>query len=290
MGFHRTLSTITLGIGLLLRVTPVYSIDSCSDLFATSNSNTLKNSIFQLSPDQFLKRVVEVESLMESHWENLFGADEFPVLTGPPLQRITHDLEILQKIFIAVMGQKKMALIPELVQINLKLNLLLDIASTDDRTDVKNGLILIHMDPVEKENDVRNEIKPLRNAEVLEHEMHVNKDGLLTDREGNQLNTPAGMITIFVMTADLKIYVKTVPEKSRDFKHSSFFGTQPLAGAGQMVIKNGRLDVLSDQSGHFLPPRLVTQQVVQRLQKLGVDRSSYKLVLKAPEETGAVDR
>ena len=67
-----------------------------------------------------------------------------------------------------------------------------------------------------------------------------------------------------------------------DFYHSQFLNFGPVSGAGMMQIRNGKLEFLNDKSGHYLPPRILTRQVIQCLLKMGIRPDSYKLRFFAP--------
>ncbi|MFQ6392674.1 hypothetical protein ACLMAJ_04425 [Nocardia sp. KC 131] len=53
--------------------------------------------------------------------------------------------------------------------------------------------------------------------------------------------------------------------------HSSFFGGQPVSGAGELRAVDGELRMFSDKSGHYEPRQEYTQQVVDHLRDQGVE-------------------
>jgi hypothetical protein len=63
------------------------------------------------------------------------------------------------------------------------------------------------------------------------------------------------------------------------FHHSSLASGQEVAGAGEMKIRDGVVETVSDRSGHYKPNLGMTQQVNDRLAEGGVDTSrvTYEL-------------
>jgi len=63
------------------------------------------------------------------------------------------------------------------------------------------------------------------------------------------------------------------------FHHSSLAGGDAVAGAGEMKVREGVVESVSDKSGHYQPDFAMTSQVDQALQAGGVDTSrvTYEL-------------
>jgi len=78
---------------------------------------------------------------------------------------------------------------------------------------------------------------------------------------------------IFVMDSQGNLYLST-QHKIAEFHHSSFLAGRPVAGAGEMVVENGRILLLTDRSGHYQPPPEFQQQVLRVLAEEGVDVST----------------
>lgn len=102
-------------------------------------------------------------------------------------------------------------------------------------------------------------------------------DGRLFDKDGRPFDTSAGEAhwssepsAIFVMDGKGNLYASNehVP---RDFHHSSLMAGQPVAGAGEIRVADGRLVNVTDSSGHYRPPPECLDQVVAYLKKEGVD-------------------
>jgi hypothetical protein len=106
------------------------------------------------------------------------------------------------------------------------------------------------------------------------------KDGRLYDADGNLLDTRAatsahsgGGNAIYVMDKDGNIYVSKTQEVG-EFHHSSLGGGEPVAGAGELRIREGRVVGINRKSGHYQPGEEHLQQVVDHLRSQGVDIDS----------------
>jgi hypothetical protein len=113
------------------------------------------------------------------------------------------------------------------------------------------------------------------------------RDGIVYDSSGNPFDTSNGVSAfgpnhggraIFVMDEHGNLYASTF-QKYRVFHHSSFLAGAPVAGAGELVVKNGRIELLSDCSGHYQPGQARTQQVLHQLASQGIrlDASGVQL-------------
>jgi len=103
------------------------------------------------------------------------------------------------------------------------------------------------------------------------------RDGLIYDASGAPVETHERG-TIFVMTADGRFYAKLAPEVGL-FHHSSFTAGGPVAAAGELVVHAGKLEEVSDKSGHYRPPARLTAQAVWQLGCAGVDILHVEVVL-----------
>jgi peptidoglycan hydrolase-like protein with peptidoglycan-binding domain len=63
------------------------------------------------------------------------------------------------------------------------------------------------------------------------------------------------------------------------FHHSSLGDGQAVAGAGEMKIRDGQVEAVSDRSGHYTPDMAMTQQVGEALEDGGVDVSQVTFEL-----------
>jgi len=107
-------------------------------------------------------------------------------------------------------------------------------------------------------------------------------DGLVRNIRGNLLDTSDGSLPssegvrqggvrvyIYVMDVQGNIYVSD--SAPGVFHHSSFLAGQPVAAAGEISVVNGRLMLINDYSGHYLPTDVNNQQVVTELRRRGVE-------------------
>jgi len=50
-----------------------------------------------------------------------------------------------------------------------------------------------------------------------------------------------------------------------------------VAGAGEIVVNNGKISMLNNSSGHYVPTRQQLDQVISQLEASGVDLSDANL-------------
>jgi len=105
------------------------------------------------------------------------------------------------------------------------------------------------------------------------------KDGKLFDAEGRLFDTSTGSTAhgtrnsaIFVMDKQGNIYA-SLEHRVGEFHHSSFLGGGSVAAAGELVVENGVLKNVNNQSGHYTPPAAMLEQFMAQLRKEGVDVS-----------------
>jgi hypothetical protein len=103
-------------------------------------------------------------------------------------------------------------------------------------------------------------------------------DGLLHDADG-LFNTPStgrlndgGPGNILVMDAQGNLY--TGQTATGRFQHSSFLGGEPVAFAGEIRVVDGVPTYVSNASGHYHPPPWAVDQLIARLDEMGVDTSA----------------
>lgn len=119
----------------------------------------------------------------------------------------------------------------------------------------------------------------------------VGPEGVLYRTDGTVLDTSDASTfwsgdgrAIFVMDGHGNLYVSPYQEPGR-FHHSSILAGGPVAGAGEVKVIDGRLELISDQSGHYLPGRSYTQRVLELLQQQGADVGGISPEFRAPEGT-----
>lgn len=81
---------------------------------------------------------------------------------------------------------------------------------------------------------------------------------------------------IYVMDAQGEFYLSFEGQKGK-FHHSSFLAGQPVACAGEMIIFQGKIFLINNQSGHYQPPPLALDQALDSLKKHGIDLEKIKV-------------
>jgi hypothetical protein len=104
------------------------------------------------------------------------------------------------------------------------------------------------------------------------------RDGIVYDADGLPFDTSNGVSAfgagssgraIFVMDEHGNLYA-SLEQEYRRFHHSSFFGGEEVAGAGELIVRDGKIELITDHSGHYLPGRTLTQQVLDQLESQGI--------------------
>ena len=70
------------------------------------------------------------------------------------------------------------------------------------------------------------------------------------------------------------------------FHHSSFLSGDPVAAAGEVVVKNGLITKVTDKSGHYQPGPEQMLNLTQRLQGAGVQTESIKMNSQSDDQYG----
>jgi len=135
-------------------------------------------------------------------------------------------------------------------------------------------------------------VKYLDDVDRAEYRITIH-DGLVYDDRGQLFDTSHGVSAfgpghegraIFVMDENGNFYASTF-QRFQHFHHSSLLAGGEVAGAGELVVRNGRIELLTDQSGHYMPGRSRTQQILEQLASQGIEIDPAKVQLIAPEGT-----
>jgi hypothetical protein len=94
-------------------------------------------------------------------------------------------------------------------------------------------------------------------------------DGSLFDTTGGKTAWSGGGRAIFVMDGNGNLYA-SLEQKVGHTHHSSFLGGEPVAGAGEIQVHDGRLVAMTDQSGHYQPSAATNDQALQSLRNQGL--------------------
>lgn len=105
-----------------------------------------------------------------------------------------------------------------------------------------------------------------------EFKLHVDDEGLVRDVDGDLFDTthsksvqcPEGGRAIFVMDQHGEIFASNDSGVGR-FHHSSFLGGQPVAAAGELGVKEGKVQLISNKSGHYQPTKTATYEFIKHL-------------------------
>jgi hypothetical protein len=128
-------------------------------------------------------------------------------------------------------------------------------------------------------------VRYLSDSERAAHKLTF-RDGKIYDASGKPFDTTAGQSlhpggegrAIFVMDEHGSFYASNFHAKGQ-FHHSSLAAGQPVAAAGELVVKDGVLKMLTDQSGHYWPTTDFSAQAIEALKRLGIDMSGVQVKL-----------
>jgi hypothetical protein len=136
-------------------------------------------------------------------------------------------------------------------------------------------------------------VRRLTPEELERHRAFVGDDRRIYQSDGTSFDNPRQQHrlggqnsdrAIFVMDEHGNIYASKYQEVGL-FHDSTLSDGGPVAGAGELRVENGTLIGITDQSGHYLPGRSMTQRVIETLEGQGVDMGGVQPHLIAPEGT-----
>lgn len=81
---------------------------------------------------------------------------------------------------------------------------------------------------------------------------------------------------IYVIDQAGRLYVSFESEKDK-VHHSSLLAGAPVACAGELLVFQGELLLINNQSGHYRPPPKALEQAVDALTKAGLDMSKVSV-------------
>lgn len=127
----------------------------------------------------------------------------------------------------------------------------------EDKTIVDHGVLIHYMSSAERENS---------RAVIVNGKLYTPK-GTPTPygSDGEKLN--------YVMDASGNFYLFNQTGHP-ELRHSSFFDGGPVACAGNLDVKNGKIAHIDRNSGHYGPTAKMFQNVLAELKKDGVDVTS----------------
>ncbi|WP_446226554.1 hypothetical protein ACTWPB_17770 [Nocardia sp. IBHARD005] len=115
-------------------------------------------------------------------------------------------------------------------------------------------------------------------------------DGRIYDADGNLFDTSSGTTAwggagraIFVMDEHGNLYASNYHERGL-FHHSSFLSGGNVAAAGELIVINGEIQMVTDSSGHYQPSRGHTMQAINQLRNMGIPITPQQVEFKAPPQ------
>lgn len=115
-------------------------------------------------------------------------------------------------------------------------------------------------------------VRYLDEVEREDYKLHVDEDGLLRDADGDLFDTahagslyqPQGGRAIFVMDQHGDIFASQHQIEGH-FHHSSFLGGEPVGAAGELGAKDGKVQLISNNSGHYRPTKTDAYNFIKHL-------------------------
>jgi hypothetical protein len=128
----------------------------------------------------------------------------------------------------------------------------------EDKTIVDHGVLIHYMSASERESS---------RVVIVNGALYASKGGPAPyGRVGEKLNyamDAAGNFYVFDQTGH------------PDLRHSSFFAGAPIACAGNLDVKDGKIAHIDSNSGHYSPTAKMFQNVLAELKKDGVDVAGF---------------
>ena len=108
---------------------------------------------------------------------------------------------------------------------------------------------------------------------VRDGKLYNAKDGTPFDTsQATTAHTAGGGRAMYVMDRNGNLYARNHQEVGV-WHHSSFLRGDDVAGAGELDVRDGVVNVISRKSGHYMPTEEAQQQVLDELRRQGLDTS-----------------
>ena len=104
-------------------------------------------------------------------------------------------------------------------------------------------------------------------SERTRHEV-IARGGRLVDRHGKVLAPGRALTGMFVLDRGGALLANFDDTDERGFHHSSFVAGEPVAAAGCITVRDGRILSLSNESGHYIPAPSSLHRVMRKLSEL----------------------
>ncbi len=125
-------------------------------------------------------------------------------------------------------------------------------------------------------------VEYLTESQKKQYELFV-KDEKIVDINGNLYDTSdTGSIhigkgkSIFVMDENRRIFASKTQDVGR-FHHSSLGSGKPIAGVGELVVRDGIVVEISNKSGHYQPTKELNSQVITELKAKGINTDKINI-------------
>ncbi|SEA61553.1 hypothetical protein [Paraburkholderia sartisoli] len=127
------------------------------------------------------------------------------------------------------------------------------------------------LDEIGRQNFVSGDVNYLNKSERLQYIAIVGADGTLYDCHDQKIT--AGAVTAYAMDNYGTLYTKdaTPLGGATFFNHSSFNAGKDVISAGTLIIKDGALRVIDNNSGHYKPTRDNLHNCLQVLESEGLN-------------------
>jgi hypothetical protein len=120
----------------------------------------------------------------------------------------------------------------------------------------------VNLRPFEQVHYIKNLAERERYRVVIDHGRLFYSSGVPLDSKGKEY--------IYVMDKFGNFYLSS-DHLFGQFHHSSFFAGEPVAAAGEIYIKDGRILEINRRSGHYLPSNDAFKNALSELSRHGVD-------------------
>ena len=117
------------------------------------------------------------------------------------------------------------------------------------------------------------------NNGLLVHASGPLKGQLVDTSTMTSLHSRGKNTAIFVMDPEGKLYIGS--HTPGEFHHSSFLSGAPVASAGEMTVKNGKILEISNESGHYQPKQSLNNQVISELKHKGMAEKDVNSIVRS---------
>jgi hypothetical protein len=253
-----------------------------------ARSIRLRHDVFALRSDEFAIRVNDIESGIEKA-ERSFHIDPPPFVGEEPLRKINSLEDRRRRIRHEV--RRQWGSRPNLPEIDRSVSIwdaelksLYAVASADDRLSLRSDTWVVGLRDSYADEGARGRVQYLTDAERVKRKLSAIAGALYVG--GKPLDT--GTWSAIFVVDELGDFYASTEQALGSFHHSSLSSGKPVAAAGEIEVKAGKLIRISDRSGHYFPPRMLTERAIARLSAMGVKMDGVKMDFTAPIETSSL--